>query len=149
MIQNNRLAEQIGAWYNCWFRLRGVYQAWAEKNGLTYNTLFTLYEIDKHVDGCTQKQLCDYLMLSKQTVSAILKKLEQSGYIIRKSGVGDRRKNQVTFTPTGKAYAQPILAGLKQMELDGYGMLSEEALDEIVAVATNLADSLEKSGGII
>ena len=145
MNDNRIVEEQITAWYNCWFRLRGAYQLWSDKEGITYNTLFVLYEINKHPEGCTQKQICDALVLSKQTVSAILKKLESDEYISRETHLKDKRNNQVCFTEKGSAYAKPILARMFELEKEAYASVENYKITEIIQGGTELATALEKS----
>ena len=57
-----------------------LYRIWAKKHQLNYNALVILYTLDDY-KTCTQKQICDWWALPKQTVHGILLDFEKKGYI--------------------------------------------------------------------
>jgi len=140
-----KLTKQIDMWYNCWFRLRGAYQAWADEHGIPYNTLFVIREISLNPNGCTQKKICDGIVLSKQTVSAILAKLEESGLIYRKSDEGDKRNNLVSFTEKGLEYSDSILTELLKSDIKTYGNIGQSDLQKLIEGGSALADEMARS----
>jgi len=139
------LIKQIEKWYQCWFRLRGAYQGWADDHGISYNALFVVREIYRTPNGCTQKQICEGIVLSKQTVSSILDKLEKDEIIVRKASEEDRRKKLVCFTEKGQKYADELLSQLAKSDIESYGSVHPKDLQRLIQGGTALADAFDKS----
>ena len=57
-----------------------LYRIWAKKHQLNYNALVILYTLNDY-KKCTQKQICEWWALPKQTVHGILLDFEKKGYI--------------------------------------------------------------------
>ena len=51
--------------------------------------------------GLTQKQLSEKLLVIKSNVSALIKKLETRGLVLRTPDPGDTRNKRLTLTPAG------------------------------------------------
>lgn len=71
--------EEVRAYVNQYGELRDVqfaaYEMYARKHNLTAEELFVLNIIWFAPDGCLQSDICERLSATKQTVSAIIKKL--------------------------------------------------------------------------
>ena len=79
-----------------------LYTPYLKPLGLTYTqyiAFLTLWE----KDGITVGELCDTLMLDNGTVSPLLKKMQQAGYIQRTRSERDDRVVVITLTEAGKA----------------------------------------------
>ena len=70
--------------------------------GLTYTQYLVLLVLWER-DGCTVGELCDKLMLDNGTLSPLLKKMQQAGYIQRTRSASDDRVVVITLTETGRA----------------------------------------------
>jgi DNA-binding MarR family transcriptional regulator len=70
--------------------------------GLTY-TQYAVFLVLWEKDGITVGEICDKLMLDNGTLSPLLKKLEQAGYITRQRSSGDERVVVITLTEAGRA----------------------------------------------
>lgn len=92
-----------------------LYRIWAKKHNLNYNAFVILYTLDSY-KTCTQKQICDWWALPKQTVHGILLDFEKKGYLTITANEKNKRERLVSFTETGKLYASSILKQLYQME---------------------------------
>ena len=80
----------------------GLYTPFLKPLGLTYTqyvTFLCLWE----KDGVTVGELCERLMLDNGTVSPLLKKLEQMGYVKRMRSDADDRVVLITLTDAGRA----------------------------------------------
>ncbi|MEG1633204.1 MAG: MarR family winged helix-turn-helix transcriptional regulator [Oscillospiraceae bacterium] len=95
-------------------RTNELYGRWARRHRLNYNSLMILYYL-QNTESCTQKQLCDSLLMPKQTVNSICKELESGGYLSL-SAAADRRERTLRFTPAGHDYADALLCGLQAAE---------------------------------
>jgi len=80
-----QIRREIDEYYENWFRINRAYDRWAQRHGTSDNTLFALYTISACGDrGCTQRHICNEILLPKQTVSFILSKLEKQGLLRRR-----------------------------------------------------------------
>lgn len=70
--------------------------------GLTY-TQYIVFLVLWERDGLTVGELCEKLMLDNGTLSPLLKKLQQVGYVERKRSEEDDRVVTVTLTEAGRA----------------------------------------------
>jgi len=70
--------------------------------GLTY-TQYLVFLVLWEEDGITVGDICDKLMLDNGTLSPLLKKMQQSGYIERHRSEGDERVVLITLTEEGRA----------------------------------------------
>ena len=70
--------------------------------GLTY-TQYAVFLVLWEKDGITVGEICDKLMLDNGTVSPLLKKMQQAGYVERKRSEDDNRVVVITLTEEGKA----------------------------------------------
>lgn len=106
----------IRAYYDFWFGVNEAYEQWAKQRGLTSNTLFVLYAVAQRPEDCTQRYICEQLLLPKQTINTILAGLEQKGLIYREMAKEDKRNKLVRLTEAGKRYAEALLADLAEAE---------------------------------
>ena len=70
--------------------------------GLTYTQYLVLLVLWEK-DGLTVGELCDRLMLDNGTLSPLLKKMQQAGYVERKRSTEDDRVVVITLTEAGRA----------------------------------------------
>ena len=68
----------------------GLYTPHLKELGLTY-TQYIVFLVLWERDGLTVGEICDKLLPDNGTVSPLLKKMEQAGYIIRKRSSEDDR----------------------------------------------------------
>ena len=70
--------------------------------GLTY-TQYIVFLVLWEKDGITVGELCERLMLDNGTISPLLKKMQQAGYIEKTRSAEDDRVVVITLTQEGKA----------------------------------------------
>lgn len=75
--------------------------------GLTY-TQYIVFLALWEKDGVTVGELCDRLMLDNGTLSPLLKKMQQAGYVDRRRSEEDDRKVLITLTEKGRALQEEI-----------------------------------------
>ena len=82
--------------------------------GLTY-TQYLVFLVLWEQDGITVGELCDRLMLDNGTISPLLKKMQQAGYIEKRRSDRDDRVVVITLTDEGRALqerAKDVPAGV-------------------------------------
>ena len=92
-----------------------IYTPYLKKLGLTY-TQYILFLVLWEKDGLTVGEICKRLMLDSGTLSPVLKKLRQEGYIEKTQSTTDERSFIITLTEKGKALQEqakeiPLLVG--------------------------------------
>ena len=80
----------------------GLYTPWLKPLGLTY-TQYIVFLVLWEKDGLSVTEIGEKLMLDNGTLSPLLKKMEQAGYIERRRCRKDDRVVEITLTEAGRA----------------------------------------------
>ncbi len=83
-------------------RITAMYTPLLKPLGLTY-TQYILFLVLWEQDGVSVGEICRRLMLDSGTLSPILKKLRQQGYIEKQQSMEDERSFLITLTEKGRA----------------------------------------------
>lgn len=79
----------------------GLYTPWLKPLGLTYTQYIVLLVLWEK-DGISVSEICEKLMLDNGTLSPLLKKMEQAGYVARRRCRKDDRVVEITLTDEGR-----------------------------------------------
>lgn len=79
----------------------GLYTPYLNELGLTY-TQYLVFLVLWEKDGITVSEICEKLKLDSGTVSPLLKKLQQAGYIRKVRSAEDDRVVVISLTEEGK-----------------------------------------------
>lgn len=96
-----------------------AYKPLLDKVGLTYTQYIALVALSEE-DEQTVSALGEKLFLESNTLTPILKKLEQTGYIRRHRDPADERQVRVSLTPGGRKLIEQDL-GKSLIEATGLG----------------------------
>ena len=80
----------------------GLYTPWLKPLGLTYTQYIVLLVLWEK-DGVSVSEIGERLMLDNGTLSPLLKKMEQAGYVERRRSRDDDRVVEITLTEAGRA----------------------------------------------
>ena len=80
----------------------GLYTPWLKPLGLTY-TQYIVFLVLWEQDGVSVTEIGEKLMLDNGTLSPLLKKMEQAGYITRRRCRADDRVVEIALTEAGRA----------------------------------------------
>ena len=80
----------------------GLYTPWLKPLGLTY-TQYIVFLVLWEKDGVSVSEIGSRLMLDNGTLSPLLKKMEQAGYVRRERSREDERVVVITLTEAGRA----------------------------------------------
>lgn len=120
-----------------------LYRIWAKKHDLNYNALVILYTLDDY-KTCTQKQICDWWALPKQTVHGILLEFEKKGYLTITANSENKRERLIAFTEAGAAFAASVLEQLHKMEESAMEKLGGEQRNQLIACNTKYYELLKE-----
>ena len=79
-----------------------LYTPWLKQLGLTY-TQYIVFLVLWEKDGISVTEIGEKLMLDNGTLSPLLKKMEQAGYVERRRCREDDRVVEITLTEKGRA----------------------------------------------
>jgi DNA-binding MarR family transcriptional regulator len=80
----------------------GLYTPWLKPLGLTYTQYIVLLVLWEQ-DGVSVTEIGEKLMLDNGTLSPLLKKMEQAGYVARRRCREDDHVVEITLTEAGRA----------------------------------------------
>lgn len=108
-----------------YFELNAQYEAYAKSLGLSYSTLLALRIILENDGNCTQKTICEYTFLPKQTVNTIVTSLLRHEAIRMSELDSDRRHKVIHFTEKGREFAFEAIQRMKDAENKAMESLDE------------------------
>ncbi len=116
-----------------WQNIDSVYDYYAKQLGLNSTTLYLL-QIVYTSEPCTQKQICDIMMLPKQTVNTIVRDYQNKGLLETTESPEDRRHKHIRLTQQGKAYCQEIIPPLEEAEAYAMAQFTEDERSTMFAL---------------
>ena len=117
-----------------------VYRPILDKLGLTYTQYVTLVALGEE-DDQRVGDLGDKLFLESNTLTPILKKLEQMGYVRRQRDPADERQVRLSLTAAGRKLLEKDL-GAPLIEATGLG----EDFPAVQKTVSKLRDNLLRAG---
>ena len=136
------LTDEEKLW-QVWGQAGSLYDFWAASKNINYYLLFVLYALDGQ-KAMTQKKICNFTGLTKQTVNNVIRSLKKEGYIILSPGTGDKREKQVSLTEEGASYARELLAPLKELEHRVLQIMGSDRVQQMVDSITLYNTVFEK-----
>lgn len=127
------LEEKTRAFCNAWQSLNIIYDDYARKSGISYNSLYILNAIQQ-IKDCTQKQICEKTMLPKQTVNNVVTAFYKSGYIELRECPENRRVKTIHLTETGEQYADTLITHIHRADKLAMGALTEKEQDMLLSL---------------
>lgn len=116
---------------SAWQSIETIYEDYARKSGVSYNSLYILNAISQTED-CTQKQICEKTLLPKQTVNNVISAFFKSGYIELREFHENRRIKTIHLTEKGAEYAQTLVPHIQEASCKAMMALSEEQQNELL-----------------
>ena len=130
-----RAEKNANEYLRTYFELNAQYEAYAKSLGMSYSTLCALRIILEHDGNCTQRTICEYTFLPKQTVNAIVTGLLRRGVIRMVELDSDRRQKVIHFTDKGRAFAFEMIQKIKNAESKAMESLDEEERTAMLTAA--------------
>lgn len=136
------IRAQMELFNTCFCKVNELYREWAKQNGMSYNTMMTLYALGQQ-QGCTQKQIADGWLIPKQTVNTVVKELEKRGMVRFEPLPGGKQK-AVCLTESGQIYADRCLKTLYESEERAMRSLGDALAEAFLRGNLAYAEALEK-----
>lgn len=120
-----------------------LYRLWAKKCNINYHALLVLYTLNDY-SVCTQKQICQWWALPKQTVHSILLDFEKKGYLTAVINTKNKRERLISFTEEGKDFSNSVLSKLHRMEERAMQQLGPARCQQLIDCNTDYCRLLRK-----
>jgi len=95
-------------------------------------------------DGRTHSQLAEHMRISNATVSKMVQRMEQNGFVERRADKKDQRISRVFLTTKGREISEQLKAMFNQLEIDETVGFSEEELDQLKDYLERLNNNLKR-----
>lgn len=125
-----------------WQKIARLYNAEAIKYGLTMSTAFILLNIDEK-KGTPSTKLGPKMGMEANSLTRILKNMEEKGLIIRKPDEEDKRMVLIFLTEEGKKNKEIAKANVLKFNNYIYKKLPQKNLNNFLMVIQQLNDILE------
>lgn len=73
----------------------------------------------KDHDGASQRAICEYTLLPRQTVNNVIASFVAHGFVELGDAEGDRRVKTVRFTPAGRRYCNSLIGAESRRGVSG------------------------------
>lgn len=110
-----------------------------KESGLTPQQILVI-KLIAHNKEMTISGLCEELSLSKATVSGIVGRLEEAGYLQKEKRETDKRNTYITFSEKGKNFAKSFRKNMN----DGFNKVFERLSETEVAQITESLELLRQ-----
>lgn len=127
------IEEKTRAFCNAWQSISIIYEDYARKSGISYNSLYILNAIQQ-IKDCTQKQICEKTLLPKQTVNNVVTAFYKNGYIELREFPENRRIKTIHLTQKGEQYATTLIPHIHQADKLAMESLTEEQQNTLLSL---------------
>lgn len=123
-------------------KFRGIYSAWSNEHGISYNEMLVLYSI-REQGYCTQKQICDSYLLPRQTMNHVFLGLREQGILEYSPEHSAGKEKAYVLSESGEEYAAPFLESLEAVETRAIEQLGEEKIERLTALLLEYDEALK------
>jgi DNA-binding MarR family transcriptional regulator len=96
-------------------------------------------------EGVSQQELAKRLYVTKGNISGLIDRLEEAGFVERRSTASDRRQHAIFLTETGRAIAAKALAVQHRWIASTLGRMSERDLEALETRLIALRDIVREA----
>ena len=94
-----------------------------------YAILASLRWFEEKREPTTQSHLAEHTKIDKMTISKAIRRLEQSGLVLRESSLTDSRATNVRFTGQGKRIIEDAIIAIENADEVFFSCLTDEQLN--------------------
>lgn len=95
-------------------------------------------------DGLTPKEIGQYCVIDKSTITSLLHKMEQQQLILKKSQARDKRSIKIYLTPKGKQKTQEIATIGQNVDNFLTANLSNEQQQELITLLQQIISTCQE-----
>lgn len=140
--------QQFGAaLWKCWRETTVAYNAFAKKEGVESSELWVVDALWDEAHGLTQREICEYADMNKQTVSAVCKRLISRGHLASAPSKADGRARLVSLTAAGQSAWRGPVERMRQLEERAMESIPPEDALVFLRVSQQYAKAFAKEVG--
>lgn len=122
---------------------RKIVQNYLSEHGLYMGQPRVLFYLEKN-PGSSQKELSDFLKISKEATSVSIRRLEKNGFINKDECRNDRRKNLLSLSDKGLAVVKDLHLNFEKLNKLMFIDLKENETKQLKKTLEIMIASLEK-----
>lgn len=112
------------------------------RGGIYHGQAKLLVEISKN-DGASQRELAEKLDVRPSSMTEMLSKLENNGFIFRKQDQKDQRVSHIHLTDEGKKIVEEVEKSKDEFEKNFFSALTEDEREQLLLLIEKLCSGLE------
>jgi DNA-binding MarR family transcriptional regulator len=140
-----RIADQMVI-YNLrkgWFHISRLYNEMAAEHDTTVSVAFVLLAINEE-EGTPVTRIAPRMGMEPNSLSRVLKSMEEKGFIYRKKDATDKRMAYVCLTDFGKEKREVALRAVFRLERELVNKVDEDKLKAFFEVAEHIPNAIEE-----
>ncbi|WEG14656.1 MarR family transcriptional regulator [Pullulanibacillus sp. KACC 23026] len=142
MIDDNKIDEFLMHWRFINRHLREGKLSHGDKK--ITRLQWTLLRHVSRTDQCTMGSLAEHFNVSMSTVSQMIDRLENWGYVQRGSSARDARVKIVSLTEKGEAIIEDVTAAYLKLLNNGLSSFSSNEQDQFIGFLKRLAEEIKR-----
>ena len=131
-----------------WYSLNQAFRRCLAGEGITPDQFTALrWLVEREGERITQKDLADLMSSDPNTIASLVKRMEESGLLVREVSKKDRRANDVMVTSAGKdAHARARKLAI-DLQTEVLGDLTGREAESFLKLLEKVADSAAQAAG--
>lgn len=125
-----------------------IYRNAAKNFGLPYLSFLALYIICQKGE-CTQKDIAEQIMLSKQSINSAVKSLEENDIVTFFQTNENKKEKLIRLTGKGKALTKKTLMKIVEAENKAFGTLSQNERENFLELFERVLEAMKNEAGKI
>ncbi|MCB9187290.1 MAG: MarR family transcriptional regulator [Flavobacteriales bacterium] len=140
-----RIADQMVT-YNLrkgWFQISKLYNEMAAEHDTTVSMAFVLLALNEE-EGTPVTHIAPRMGMEPNSLSRLLKSMEEKGFVYRKKDSADKRMAYVCLTEMGKEKREIALRAVFRLEKAIINQLDQQKLDAFFEVARHIPNAIDE-----
>lgn len=147
-MQNETTQSEIIRFNIILKRYDQIYRNAAKNFGLPYLSFLALYVICQKGE-CTQKDIAEQIMLSKQSINSAVKSLEESKDITFFQTSENKKEKLIRLTKKGKALAKKTVIKVLEAENKAFDTLTQSERENFLELFERVMEAMKNEAGKI
>ena len=122
-------------------KLEELYHSLSLRLGMSDSIFSSLYTICELADGCSQKEICEQLSASKQTINSAIRKLENQGILFMRKGEKGRELH-IHLTERGRCEVREKILPVMEAEDQAFIRMPEQDRAEFLRLSRIYVDAM-------
>lgn len=140
------LDTQLVAFFEEFRRVDLIYGAYGRHCGLSFST-YLIFDYICENDGASQREICTYMLLPRQTVNNVVNALISRRLIRLEDSERDKRVKRIHLTEEGERYRRRVVAPVREAELLAMAALAPDERRAMIAYVDKFMNALEQRIG--